>query len=135
MFLLLGGVLCFIVAVIGILNFLNAILTGIITRRRDFAMLQSIGMTGRQLKTMLVWEGLLYALFSLISSLIFCLLIEPLAGNMFENMFWFFTARFTMLPVFCVIPVFLLLGIVLPLLAYRAFSGKSIVERLRESDV
>lgn len=135
MFLLLGGVLCFIVAVIGILNFLNAILTGIITRRREFAMLQSIGMTGRQLKTMLVWEGLLYALFSLISSLIFCLLIEPLAGNMFENMFWFFTARFTMLPVFCVIPVFLLLGIVLPLLAYRAFSGKSIVERLRESDV
>ncbi len=135
MFLLLGGVLCFIVAVIGILNFLNAILTGIITRRREFAMLQSIGMTGRQLKTMLVWEGLLYALFSLISSLIFCLLIEPLAGNMFENMFWFFTARFTMLPAFCVIPVFLLLGIVLPLLAYRAFSGKSIVERLRESDV
>lgn len=135
MFLLLGGLLCFIVGVIGILNFLNAILTGIITRRREFAMLQSIGMTGRQLKAMLVWEGLLYALFSLISSLIFCLLIEPLAGNMFESMFWFFTARFTMLPVFCVIPVFLLLGILLPLLAYRAFSGKSIVERLRESDV
>lgn len=135
MFLLLGGVLCFVVAVIGILNFLNAILTGIITRRREFAMLQSIGMTGKQLKTMLVWEGLLYAVFSLVSSVIFCLVTEPLAGNMFESMFWFFTAKFTMLPVFFVIPVFLFLGIVLPLFAYRIFSGKSIVERLRESDV
>lgn len=135
MFLLLGGVLCFIVGVIGILNFLNAILTGIITRRREFAMLQSIGMTGKQLKVMLVWEGLLYAIFSLVFSLVLCLVLEPLAGKMFESMFWFFTARFTMLPVLIVIPVFILLGILLPLLAYRAFSGKSIVERLRESDV
>lgn len=135
MFLLLGGLLCFIVGVIGILNFLNAILTGIITRRREFAMLQSIGMTGKQLKVMLVWEGLLYAIFALVLSLVFCLVLEPLAGKMFESMFWFFTARFTMLPVLIVLPVFILLGILLPLLAYRAFSGKSIVERLRESDV
>lgn len=135
MFLLLGGLLCFIVGVIGILNFLNAILTGIITRRREFAMLQSIGMTGKQLKVMLVWEGLLYAIFALVFSLALCLVLEPLSGKLFESMFWFFTPRFTMLPVLIVIPVFILLGILLPLGAYRAFSGKSIVERLRESDV
>ena len=40
----------------------TAILTGIIARKREFAVLQSIGMTGKQLKTMLVYEGLLYAL-------------------------------------------------------------------------
>ena len=44
MFLMLGGALSFIVGLVGILNFFNAILTGILTRRREFAMLQSIGM-------------------------------------------------------------------------------------------
>ena len=47
---------------VGVLNFFNAVLTGIITRRREFAVLQSIGMTGGQLKKMLVLEGLLYTL-------------------------------------------------------------------------
>ncbi len=61
MFLLLGGALSGIVGLVGVLNFFNAILTGIITRKRELAVLQSIGMTGKQLKTMLVCEGLLYA--------------------------------------------------------------------------
>ena len=62
MFLLLGGALSFIVGLVGVLNFFNAVLTGIIARRRELAVLQAVGMTGRQLRAMLVWEGLLYAL-------------------------------------------------------------------------
>mgnify|MGYP000041826627 CR=1 FL=1 len=37
MFLMLGGALSFIVGLVGVLNFFNAVLTGIITRRREFA--------------------------------------------------------------------------------------------------
>ena len=70
MFLLMGGVLSLIIAIVGILNFINATLTGIITRKQEFAMLQSIGMTGKQLKTMLVEEGLLYALGSILLALV-----------------------------------------------------------------
>ena len=33
MFLMLGGALSFIVGLVGVLNFFNAVLTGIITRR------------------------------------------------------------------------------------------------------
>ena len=62
MFLLLGGALSFIVGLVGVLNFFNAILTGIIARQRELAVLQAVGMTGRQLRSMLIWEGLLYAL-------------------------------------------------------------------------
>ena len=36
-------------------------MTSIITRQKEFAMLQSIGMTGKQLKQMLSYEGLYYA--------------------------------------------------------------------------
>ena len=76
MFLLLGGALSFIVGLVGILNFFNAILTGILTRKREFAVLQSIGMTGRQLKRMLVCEGLFYALGSVLFAL--CLILACL---------------------------------------------------------
>ncbi len=57
MFLLVGGVTSLIIGAIGILNFINAMLTSIISRRREFAMLQSIGMTNKQLNKMLILEG------------------------------------------------------------------------------
>ena len=38
------------------------VLTSIITRRKELAMLQSIGMTGKQLKKMLSFEGLYLSL-------------------------------------------------------------------------
>ncbi len=134
MFLLLGGALSFIVGLVGILNFFNAILTGILTRKREFAVLQSVGMTGRQLKTMLVWEGLLYALAAVALSGGLSLAAGPLLGSAMNSMFWFFTYRFTLAPMVWVTPVFLLLGAALPLAVYRSVSKATIVERLRAAD-
>ena len=57
MFLLIGGILCAIIGLVGLLNFFNAMMTGILSRRREFAVLQAVGMTNRQLKTMLIYEG------------------------------------------------------------------------------
>lgn len=134
MFLMLGGVLCFIVGLVGIINFLNAVLTGIASRRREFAVLQSIGMTGKQLKTMLVWEGLYYALGSIAISLVITIAAAPLISTVFTDMFWFFTYRFTLLPVLIVAPIFVLLGIAAPLVTYHFSFKHSIVERLREAE-
>ena len=53
MFYIVGGALSFVVGLVGVLNFVNAVLTGILTRKRELAVLQSVGMTGKQLKTML----------------------------------------------------------------------------------
>ena len=78
MFLLMGGTLSFVVGLVGVLNFFNAILTGIITRKREFAMLQSIGMTGGQLKKMLVWEGLFYALGAATAAFLLSLFMSPI---------------------------------------------------------
>ncbi len=133
-FLLLGGVLSFIVGLVGVLNFFNAILTGIITRKREFAVLQSIGMTGKQLKTMLVCEGLLYALGAGLLSLILSVILGPFAGAAVENVFWFFTYHFTVTPILLLLPVFALLGALTPLAVYRSVAHLTIVERLRETN-
>lgn len=58
MYRLVGGVLCAVLALIGILNFINSMMTSILSRYREIAMLQSVGMTGRQVKNMLIYEGL-----------------------------------------------------------------------------
>ena len=134
MFLLLGGALSFIVGLVGVLNFFNAILTGILARKRELAVLQSIGMTGKQLKTMLVYEGLFYALGAAAISLALTLILGPAAFTAVGNLFWFFTYRLTLVPFLVVIPIFALLGILVPLGVYRSVARHTIVERLREAE-
>ena len=134
MFLMLGGALSFIVGLVGVLNFFNAILTGITVRKREFAVLQSIGMTGKQLKTMLVYEGLLDALGAVVISLVLAVVLSPLAFRAVGNLFWFFTYRFTISPILIVAPIFALLGILVPLAVYRSVAKSTIVERLREAE-
>lgn len=59
MFLMVGRLLCAIIGLVGILNFFNAIMPGILSRKREFAVLQSIGMTNRQLKKMLIYDNVI----------------------------------------------------------------------------
>ena len=134
MFSLLGGALSFIVALVGVLNFFNAIFTGIMVRRREFAVLQSIGMTGRQLKIMLVYEGLFYALGAVAAALVLAVVFSPLLGGALSSLFWFVTYRFTVAPILAVLPAFALLGVLVPLAVYRSVAKHTIVERLREAE-
>ena len=132
MFLLLGGTLSFIVGLVGVLNFFNAILTGITTRRRELAVLQSIGMTGRQLQTMLAIEGLLYTAGAAALALGIILASAPFLGPTLNRMIWFFTYRFTLWPVGVVLPLFAVLGIGIPMLTSRAAQWIPVVERPRQ---
>ena len=133
MFLLLGGLLCAIIGLVGVLNFFNAIITGILSRKREFAVLQAVGMTNKQLKTMLVYEGLYYALSSALSAFVLSFAINPLVGNLLENLFWFFSARFTILPVLLAMPIFALLGWLIPCMMYDNAAKCSVVEQLRDA--
>lgn len=50
-----------ILALIGVMNYINTFIGNIQNRRIEIAILESIGMTGRQVKKMLLLEGILYA--------------------------------------------------------------------------
>lgn len=133
-FALLGGLLCAIIGIVGVLNFINAMMTSILSRQREFAVLQSIGMTGRQLKAMLIWEGLLYTLGSGLISLLLSAAVNPLAGALLEKAYWFFSYSYTLTPVLLAMPVFMLLGFTIPCIMYGQAARHSIVERLRNTD-
>lgn len=48
------------VAVIGCINLINTMITSIVTRKKEFGILQAIGLSDRQLKKMLSMEGLFF---------------------------------------------------------------------------
>lgn len=134
MLITVGGTLCIIIGLIGILNFINSILTGIIARRQEFAMLQSIGMTGRQLNLMLCCEGLYYAfatmLFSLVAGILFSI---GIIGGVVSNL-WFFSYRFVVSPLLIAYPILIVLSVIVPYITYHGVGRQSIVERLRERE-
>ena len=131
LFLLWGGALSFIVGLVGLLNFVNAVITSITSRRRELAMLQAVGMTGRQLKMMLIWEGLFYAVSSTLLAMAFSVTLEVLSGKTVASAIWFFSPRLVLWPVAVTVPVFAALGILIPVAVYGMVSRYSVVERLR----
>ena len=60
--LLIGGMIGAVFALVGLINFINLVMTNIITRRHEFATMQSIGMTNRQLRKMMISESFSYVL-------------------------------------------------------------------------
>ena len=55
------GVLCGILILMGLANYVNVTMTGLTQRKREFAVMESIGMTRKQLQKMLVLEGTFYS--------------------------------------------------------------------------
>lgn len=130
---LVGGMLTLVIAVIGLLNFINSILTGMVTRQKEFAMMEAIGMTKKQLVKMLMMEGLYYAIFtiaaSFITGCIFSLtVVRALVGGL-----WFLEYSFVVWPMFAVFPVLLGLGALVPWLAYKGQGKQSLIDEIREN--
>lgn len=129
-----GVSLAAVIGLIGILNFINAMLTEIISRKREFAMLQSIGMTNIQLQKVLIYEGLCYILIAVMISFILGSLLSSIVLSALNDVFLFFAYQFQVLPFVIMMPLLLLVAVLTPLLAYRKMRSRSIVERLRETD-
>lgn len=126
-----GGTLSFIIGFIGVLNFANTILTSIFTRRRELAILQSIGMTNKQIRTMLCMEGCNYTFISGIVSLPICfivayMLICPICENI-----WFLDFKMNLCPLMIILPLLFLIGLLIPYFTCRIITGQSVVERLK----
>lgn len=127
-----GTILSFIIAVIGIMNFINTMITSVISRKHELAMLQSIGMTKKQMNVMLICEGLTYAGLTSIFVLTLGTLICYFGVSAFMGGIWFFKFNFTIMPVLTCLPILFALAVIVPVICYKIASKDSVVERLRE---
>lgn len=129
----MGNVVSIVIALVGVLNFVNSMVTSIVSRRKEFAMMQSVGMTRVQLCKLLTWEGLDYAWITLlctygISSLVVGIGVRSLVAGGFT------TFRFTLLPLVICTPLLFLFALIVPYLCFRNVEKDSLVERLRSTD-
>lgn len=132
MFSTVGYTLSGVIALIGLLNFVNTILTGIISRKMEFAMLESIGMTKKQLIKMITFEGLYYGLFTTIIISTLGLAITYYAVNSIGGIVNFFEYNFNVIPTLACGIILIIAGMITPRLCYKSISKLTIIERLRD---
>lgn len=128
---IMGQTLSIVICFTGILNFINSMITAVISRKREFAMLQSIGMTKKQLKAMVVLEGLYYSALILLTTLVFGALATEIGVKAYLSGSWTSTYKFTILPIIACSPVIVLFSALIPYVCFANLDKQSIIERLR----
>ena len=104
---ILLGAVSIILFIAGLTNYCNVVFTGMYTRRKEFDIMKSIGMTDKQMKLMLFGEGSYY--FMCVMGLLFTVGVAVLGGVKIymENKLSYFTFHW---------PIFSTVGVMLSLL-------------------
>ena len=131
---IIGGLIGFLLGSIGLVNFSNIIITGIINRQREFATLESIGMTKKQVNNLTVLEGLFYALMICLVGLPLSYIISNTVIPVFFNQpdLWLFTIKSTVFPLILEGIVICIVAVIVPYISLHYFRKSSIVARLRK---
>ena len=135
--LLIGGMIGAVFALVGLINFINLVMTNIITRRHEFATMQSIGMTNRQLRKMMISESFSYVMLAgIVGTLAAGVLGMTLVRAFVEisPSSIMMTFQMTLLPALIMLVLFLVLAFIVPVIALRLFNNRSVVERLRVNE-
>lgn len=129
-FIIVGGIVSVILGLIGIINVTNTMITSIISRRVEFAMLESIGMTKNQIRKMILFEGLYYVILTSIIIIPVGLIVAYVAPMMVP-IYGGVKLSVYLISVLSSILVISIIMAIIPLIGYKIISKDSIVERLR----
>ena len=129
---LLGGGIAIILIIIGLLNFINVMVTNVNVRLKELAIMESIGMTKRQVITMLTLEGAYYAG---ITTLITCTLgmgVVYFIAQLTKQIADYAEFVFPTIPLLSLITLIFAVCLIIPSIVYKYDSKSSVTERLRE---
>ncbi len=132
--MVLGGGVSFILALIGIFNFVNVMSVSIMTRKREFAILESVGMSKKQMRSMLRNEGLGYAIITILCSLTLGNLIIYILFTLLKNVEKYAQFTYPFIPIIMMYVTISLICFITPKVVYRSISKMSIIDRLRETE-
>lgn len=117
----------------GVLNFINISTVSILSRRHEFALLESIGQSRRQSRKILIYEGLIYASVTL-------LLVGTLGSVLIYVLFSVFSQEFYIkftfpfYSFFAMVFVIFIICLCVPVLVYHSVCRSSITDRLKIID-
>lgn len=119
-----------ILALIGILNYVNTMTGNIQSRQTELAILESVGMTEKQMRRMLMIEGLLFAGISLFLT---ATLGTAVTYYLYQSMnYRGVPFMIPVFPVFIMAVIVVVVSVAVPLIVERLIGRKkSVVERIR----
>ena len=125
------GLVAAVLLGIAVLNFINLLVVKTVSRRREFAVYQSLGMTVSQLRRLVLLEGGFYALLMaavlLPATLVFALWFMP---GVIADLSWVAVYTFDVTPLWIILPVIVALALLTPLLCLRFMTKGTIQQRL-----
>lgn len=129
---LMGNGAAVLLIVIGLINFINVMLTGVVARKNEFAVMESIGTSKKQIQKILTLEGGIYALVTtvLIMTLgnAFLLLVADAVPHMAD----YAKFEYPFALVICLIFAIFIICLSVPAIVYRAVSKETVIERLHD---
>ena len=130
----IGNSITIMLWIMGILNFISVMITEIFARQHEFALLESVGESEKQIKRELMAEGGIYAVntFVLVSTF-GSIIIYGLFHEM-QKQFEYMDFRFPFVSVLIMICAIFFICLFVPNLIYRYMSKASIVDRLKRTD-
>ena len=131
-YMLILGLLCGVLFVIGVLNFFNTSAVSVISRKKELSLLEAVGMTRKQVLRMLCTEGGIYFLAALgladtAGIPLMRAVIAKTAGRSF-----FFTYHTSIAVSLLAIPLLAFIAWGVPRYHYRKMCRETVVERIRE---
>lgn len=129
---ILGGGISIILILIGILNFVNVMITGVNIRLKELAVMESIGMTKKQIKKMLTFEGVYYA--GITMALIYTIGIGIIFGVsvLTKNVADYAVFTFPTVQLVTLTIIIFIICLVTPVMVFKSSSKESVTERIRE---
>lgn len=126
----ISGVLCFV----GIINFFNIITSSILSRQREFALLEAVGQTKRQSMQIVIYEGFIYMLGTLA-------LVVILGGGIIGGLYLYMDKQLDYMKFvvpyksfFIMVLFIFFICLLVPLVTYKLISQDVLARRLVESD-
>ena len=127
---LLGNGAAILLIVIGLINFVNVMLTGVMARKNEFAIMESIGTTKKQIRKILTLEGGFYALISTILIMTFGNAFLLLVANAVPSIADYAKFEYPLLLVIGLIIAIFVICLCVPSFVYSFISRETIIERL-----
>lgn len=134
MFGAISGLAIFIM-MFSILSMMNTLITNIVTRKQELAMLESIGMSKRQIRRMLLGESMLLVLAAVGVTMTIGTLCGYILSNALYNIGAFYMAFQFPLAFACAYAgVLIAVPLAITFLSMHSFSKETLVERLRGAE-
>ena len=127
---MVGAALVIVLGLIGVMNFFNMMLASLLSRKKEFALLEAVGMTKTQCKRMLLAEGCMYLAGTVLLAVLLVVVCgEQILAKTLGNAF-FFDLHLTIWPCLVLTPVMYLIVREIVVRQFEKMQKESVVERI-----